>query len=83
MKVTKIILEDKGQDFLELYVDHTGRVIEALPFQSSVWVGAYIPVNTFDMVQVGRPCPIHNPPHIEFGFLKYSIEKIEQVELPE
>ena len=80
MEVTKITLEDNGQDFLELYVDKAGRVIDAKPFQGSIWRGAYIPVDNKNMVKIGDQCPIHNPPHIIYGWLKHKIEKIEQIE---
>lgn len=80
MQVTKITLEDNGQDFRELYVDKAGYVIDAKPFQCSVWRGAYIPVDNKNMVRVGDQCPIHNPPYITFGWLKHRVEKIEQVE---
>lgn len=80
MKVTKITLEDNGQDFLELYVSESGEVVDAKPFQGSIWRGAYIPVDNKDMVKIGDPCPIHNPPHIIYGWLKHKIEKIEQVD---
>ncbi len=80
MLVTKITLEDTGQDILHLYVDRTGRVIEAAPFQNSIWVGAAIPVWDKDMVKVGKPCPIHKPPYIAFSHLIHKIESIEEVE---
>lgn len=80
MNVTKITLEDNGQDFLELYVAKSGEVVDAKPFQGSIWRGAYIPADNEDLVKVGDLCPIHNPPHIIFGWLKHKIEKIEQVE---
>lgn len=80
MQVTKITLEDKGQDMFELYVNDECEVIAAAPFQSSVWVGATIPVTIEGMVRIGELCPIHNPPHINFGLLKYKVEKIERVE---
>lgn len=82
MKVTKITLEDNGQDFLALFVDKAGKVIDAKPFQGTIWEGAYIPVGDKDLVKVGAECPIHNSPHIMFGFLKHKIEKIEQVDIP-
>lgn len=80
MKVTKITLEDKGQDFVELYVSAKEVVIDAKPFQKSIWEGAIIPLSDKDMVKVGVYCPIHHPPHIVFGHLNYKIEKIEKVE---
>lgn len=80
MEVTKITLEDRGQDFLELYVNDKGVVIDAKPFLYPTWAGAYIPVSDKSMMRVGEPCPIHHPPHIVFGFLRYNIEKIERVE---
>ena len=80
MKVTKITLEDCGQDLLVLYVDSIGKVIEAAPFQNSVWVGATIPIWSEEIVKVGELCPIHKPPHLNYSFLKYKIESIEEVE---
>lgn len=80
MKVTKITLEDKGQDVLMLFVNSNGVVIDAKPFQASVWAGAVVPIGVAGMVKVGAECPIHNPPHIVFGHLKYRVEAIETVE---
>lgn len=81
MKAIKISLEDKGQDFLALYVDtETCKVVDAKPFQGDIWHGAIIPITEKTMFAVDKLCPIHNPPHIEFGFLNYKIEKIEEVE---
>lgn len=76
---TKITLEDNGQDFLEFICDERGKIIETKPFQGSVWNGGFIPLRQPEMVSVGRECPIHHPPHIEFGFLKHKIEKIETI----
>lgn len=80
MKITKITLEDQGQDLLELYVSEDEVVIDALPFQGHIWKGAMIPISDESMVKVGARCPIHNPPYIEYGFLKYNIEAIEEIE---
>ena len=40
--MTKITLEDLGQDFLWLTVNDDGRVIDAGPFQGNIWRGAYL-----------------------------------------
>lgn len=80
MKTTKITLEDQGQDVLELYVDENDVVIDAQPFQASLWRGAMIPVSVEGMVEVGKRCPIHHPPCINYGFLKYAIEAVEELE---
>lgn len=80
MKITKITLEDQGQDFLELYVSEDEVVIDAQPFQSHIWKGAMIPISDKSMVKVGVRCPIHKPPQIKYGFLKYLIEAIEEIE---
>ena len=80
MLVTKITLEDTGQDLLELFVNDQCEVIEAGPFQNSVWGGATIPVTIDGMVRPGELCPIHNPPHIIFGLLRHKVEKVERVE---
>lgn len=75
---TKIILEDNGQDFLEFICNEEGIIVETQPFQGGIWNGAYIPIESPDLVKVGEECPIHNPPHIYYGSLKHKIEKIEQ-----
>lgn len=80
MATIKITLEDKGQDFLELYVsEEEEKVIDAQPFQAHLWRGALIPISDKSMFKVGEYCPIHHPPHIKFGFLDYRIEKIERI----
>lgn len=71
---TKITLEDKGQDFLEVIVEDN-KIIQTLPFQTDIWKGAYVPV---EMVIVGKKMPIHKPPHINFGFLNYKVESVEK-----
>lgn len=78
MKVTKITLEDLGQDCLEFYVDEIGRVVDVQPFQATIWRGAYIPRDK-SMMQVGKLCPMHNPPYLEYSYLKYKIESIEEI----
>lgn len=81
MVTIKITLEDKGQDFLELYVsEEDEKVIDAQPFQGNIWRGAIIPISDKSLFKVGKRCPIHHPPHIKFGFLDYIIEKIERIE---
>lgn len=72
MKKYKIVLEDLGQDLLEIYTDEQGVVQRTEPFHTEIYRGAYVPVNQ----SVGQKCAIHHPPHIEFGFLKYIIEGI-------
>ena len=72
MAIIKITLEDKSEE------DET--VIDAQPFQGSIWKGAMIPISDKSLFKVGNRCPIHHPPHIKFGFLDYKIEKIERIE---
>lgn len=74
--LTKITLEDKGQDLLWLKVDEGGLVEEAGPFQNKIWKDAYIPLW---MVKVGQLCPIHKYPNIIRGFLKYKVKSIRKV----
>lgn len=71
--MTKIVLEDKGQDLLWLRVNDGGLVEEAGPAQHALWVGSYIPLF---MVKVGKFCPIHRYPQIIHGFLRYKVERI-------
>lgn len=73
--MTKITLEDKGQDLLWFRVNESGFVEEAGPFQHDLWQGAYIPLS---LAQIGKPCPIHSHPHIIYGCLKYNVESIEE-----
>lgn len=79
MAKVKISIEDLGQDFTALYTDEKGIVIDAKPFQASMWRGAIIPIHDGSLFRVGEPLPIHHPPHIEYGFLKYKIVEIEQI----
>lgn len=72
----KITLEEQQQDVVELITDHAGKVISCL---QPAFIGAWIPVQADDMMQVGKLCPIHCPPTINYGFLKYKIEKIERI----
>ena len=74
--MVKITLEDKGQDLLWLKVNDGGLVEEAGPFQNHIWKDAYVP---YWYAHVGQLCPIHLPPHIIQGFLKYNIESIEEL----
>lgn len=73
--MTKITLEDKGQDILWFKVNEGGLVEEAGPFQNRIWKGAYIPLWA---VRIGQLLPIHHYPHIIHGFLKYRVESIEK-----
>lgn len=77
--ITKIILEDTGQDFLWLRVDEGGLVVEAGPFQNEIWKDAYIPLW---IVKVGQLCPIHKYPHIIMGFLKHKVVSIRKEKEP-
>jgi len=69
-----IELEDKGQDFLEFQVDKDGIILKAIPYQTEIWKGAYIPLTS---VKVGKVLPIHKPPYINFGFLKYKVKSVK------
>ena len=68
--ITKITLEDMGQDLLWLRINEAGLVVEAGPFQNEIWKDAYIPLSK---VEVGFCCPIHR-----YGFLKYRAESITE-----
>ncbi len=74
--MTVIHLEDNGQDFLEIVCDENGEIVETKPFQTSIWKGGYIPIESPDMLEPGKLCPIHKPPHINYGFLKHRILKV-------
>lgn len=75
--MTKITVEDKGQDVLWFKINNAGIVEEAGPFQKEVWKGAYIP---YWDVYVGQPLPIHLPPYITHGFLKYKVTSVKRIE---
>lgn len=72
----RITIEDNGQDVLWFVTNEQDEVIDAGPFQKKVWVGSYIPNN---MLEVGKACPIHNPPCIKYGYLKHKVESIEEL----
>ena len=73
--ITKITLEDRGQDILWFRVNEAGLVEEAGPFQNDMWIISYIPLW---IVKVGEPCPIHKYPNIIRGFLKYKVKSIKK-----
>lgn len=77
---TVIELEDKGQDFTTIITDSDGVIVETRPFQTEFWKGGSIPIEFPSMLKVGELLPINHPPHINFGFLKYKIFRIEQKE---
>lgn len=79
MAKTKITLEDNGQDLLWLLCDEYGTVVNAGPFQSTIWSDATIPIWDNKLVRVGEPCPIHTGMIMQ-GYLKHKIEKIEIIE---
>ena len=73
--MVKIYIEDKGQDILWFKVNDGGLVEKAGPFQNELWKGAYIPCQG---LRIGQMLPIHHPPHIIRGFLKYRIVAIKK-----
>ncbi len=79
MEAIKITLEDNGQDFTKIFCDNKGKVIDVEPFQKEIWIGSFIPIKDKTMFQKGKQLPIHNPPHIVFGFLDHKIENIEYI----
>jgi hypothetical protein len=76
MKGYVITLEDKGQDFTKLITDKDGIVVKAEPYQTEVWKGALIPIS---QQKVGDLCMIHHLPHIEYGYLKYKVLDIKEL----
>lgn len=77
---TIIELEDNGQDFLKVITNHVGVIIELQPFNIGAFLGAIIPIAQNEMMEPGKLLPIHSPPHINYGFLKHKIKKVEKVE---
>lgn len=76
MKGYEIELEDKGQDFARLKTDEKGIVIAAEPFQTEIWKGALIPIA---QQKIGDLCMIHHLPHIKYGYLKYKVLAIKEI----
>lgn len=71
--MTKITLEDKGQNILWFKVNEDGIVEEAGPFQNEIWKDAYIPFRK----SVSDNCPHILYPYIIFNFLQYRVVSIE------
>lgn len=70
-----IHLEDQGQDLLSLVVENQ-MIVEERPFDRGLFTGGFIP----DLeLEVGKPCPLHHPPHFIYGYLKYKVTKIEKL----
>lgn len=76
MKGYEITLEDKGQDFTKLITDKDGIVFKAEPYQTELWKGALIPIS---QQKIGELCMIHHLPHIEYGYLKYKVLDIKEL----
>lgn len=70
-----VSLEDNGQDLLSFLVDGCGRILESRPFHTGLYKGGYIPLES---QKIGELCMMHNPPYINFGFLKYNVTKITE-----
>lgn len=75
MVKTKITLEDNGQDLLWLTIEDN-TVIDGGPYHGDLYKGAIVPMIN---VEIGEMLPIHHPPQIIFGFLRYKVEKVEQL----
>ena len=72
--MTKVELEDQGQDLLYFLVnEETCKIEEAGPFHNDLYKGGYIPLES---QKVGKGCMIHHPPRFNFGFLKYKVKSI-------
>ncbi|MGV4439904.1 hypothetical protein EDM00_11505 [Ornithobacterium rhinotracheale] len=71
-----IELEDKGQDFTKIICDKRGIILETRPFQTEMWKGGIIPIREEELFAIDKECPIHKPPIINYGFLKYKIKNI-------
>lgn len=73
----EVQLEDLGQDLLSIITDDKGMVLETRPFHTDLYKGALIPI---EQQVIGEECMIHNPPHIEYGFLKYKVLSITPID---
>lgn len=71
-----IHLEDQGQDLLRLVLDKDDRVIREEPINRGIFKGGFVPDS---VLEIGCPCPMHLPPDIEFGYLKYTVVNIEDL----
>ncbi|MEE6032981.1 MULTISPECIES: hypothetical protein [Avibacterium] len=76
MKGYQIELEDKGQDFTRLKTDEKGIVIATEPYQTEVWKGALIPIA---QQKIGDLCMIHHLPYIKYGYIKYKVLAIKEI----
>lgn len=76
-KKYKIILEDKGQDLLAFITNENGQIEREEPLNRGLYTGGYIPIKGIQ--ELNKPCMIHHPPRINYGFLKYKVEKIEEI----
>lgn len=44
-----IRFEDKGQDFLEWWLDERGEILHSTPFQASVWNGTMVDIYSLEI----------------------------------
>ena len=75
-KLTKyhICFEDKGQDFLEWWLDERGEILHCEPFQASVWNGKMVDIGS---LKIGKTLLFQDG-----RGLKYKVITIEGFAIP-
>lgn len=76
MKKFKVQLEDLGQDLMFFIVDENDKILDCDNFGPKIYIGGHIPIS---QQEIGKPCMIHYPPHINFCFLKYNVTSINEI----
>lgn len=83
MKILRLHFEDQGQDFLTWDVDLDGRVLEAQPFQASIWAKCTVQ-NIDEIMCENQKFVIYSAPFLmpgEWREIAYKITEVEYLEI--
>jgi len=72
-----ISLEDQGQDFIGLWIDEGGEILQTkIPSIGMIYCSKL--VDLFNL-EVGRGLPISNPEKMETNFLIYNVSEVKEL----
>lgn len=74
-KLKILHLDDQGQDFTRWVIDETGLIVDAGPFQSSVWSGCIVDLDSV----FEHDCPVFTSKQGDRLQLNYAILEIEEI----
>jgi hypothetical protein len=74
ISITKICFKDNGQDCLYWYIDDGGEILHCEPFQSAIWNGRIVDLET---VKIGDQIGLINAEKMHTDIYDFEIEAVE------